>query len=323
MNVSEEVPQYLVARLRRALAEDPRTAELGVAVVVRGRDVFLTGEVSSGALHGAITEVVDEAAPQLRVHNETRVAEGRRPHERVREAAVRVAALGDIHFGRDGAGGIRPALSDIAERADVLLLAGDLTRCGAVEEAEVVAKEFTGLPVPTIAVLGNHDHHSDQPERVAATLTDAGITVLEGNATVVEVAGTRLGVAGTKGFGGGFAGTCGTAFGEHEIKAFVHHTEYLADRLRAALESLDADLRIALTHYAPIPHTLRGESPEIYPFLGSYLLGEAIDSVPADLAIHGHAHFGTEDGITPAGVRVRNVAQPVLGTAFAVYPLGG
>ena len=43
---------------------------------------------------------------------------------------------------------------------------------------------------------------------------------------------------------------------------------------------LDCDVRVALTHYAPVPDTLAGEPLEIYPFLGSYLLGQAIDSAP-------------------------------------------
>src|SRR5437763_1309861 len=89
------------------------------------------------------------------------------------------------------------------------------------------------------------------------------------------------------------------------------------------LAGLDSDVRIALTHYAPVKDTLRGEPPEIYPFLGSYLLGAAIDAAGADLAVHGHAHFGTEQGVTPCGVRVRNVAQPVIGAAFHVYTLPG
>ncbi|GAB3881111.1 hypothetical protein GCM10029964_036650 [Kibdelosporangium lantanae] len=78
---------------------------------------------------------------------------------------------------------------------------------------------------------------------------------------------------------------------------------------------------MALTHYAPVPDTLHGEPPEIYPFLGSYLLAEAIDSARVDLALHGHAHFGSEQGVTPGGVRVRNVAQPVIRKAFATYVL--
>src|SRR5262249_39615649 len=76
-----------------------------------------------------------------------------------------------------------------------------------------------------------------------------------------------------KGFGGGFAGRCATAFGEPEMKAFVRHTEAAADALATALSTLDCEMRVALTHYAPVPDTLAGEPPEIYPFLGSYLMG--------------------------------------------------
>ncbi len=76
----------------------------------------------------------------------------------------------------------------------------------------------------------------------------------------------------------------------------------LADGLGTALADLaDCDLRIALTHFSPVPDTLAGEPPEIYPFLGSYLLAEAIDGGRADLAVHGHAHAGTEHGLTAGG----------------------
>ncbi|MFD7658116.1 metallophosphoesterase [Actinosynnema sp. NPDC059797] len=232
---------------------------------------------------------------------------------------IRIAAVGDVHLGEDARGRMRPALEQLGECADVLLLAGDLTRHGTVSEARVVADEFAGLPVPVVAVLGNHDYHDDQPAEVTRVLRDAGLHVLEGEAVTFQVNGHSLGVAGVKGFGGGFAGKCGSMFGEPEMKAFIRHTIGIADSLRAALEGLDTDVKVALTHYAPIPDTLRGEPPEIYPFLGAYQLGEAIDATGVDLALHGHAHFGTEHGLTPGGVRVRNVAQPVLRQAYTVY----
>jgi len=232
---------------------------------------------------------------------------------------IRVAAVGDVHLGEDACGRLRPALENVGEHADVLLLAGDLTRHGTVAEARVVADEFTGLPVPVIAVLGNHDYHDDKPAEVTRVLADAGVTVLEGDTARVEVDGRTLGVAGVKGFGGGFAGKCGSAFGEPEMKAFICHTMGIAEQLESALRGLDTDVKVALTHYAPVPDTLRGEPPEIYPFLGSYLLGEAIDATGTHLAVHGHAHFGVEQGMTPGGVRVRNVAQPIIRSAFTVY----
>ncbi|HEY2949345.1 MAG TPA: metallophosphoesterase [Micromonosporaceae bacterium] len=235
---------------------------------------------------------------------------------------IRIAAVGDVHLDQDVVGRFRPALEQLPEHADVLLLAGDLTRHGSESEARCVATEFGGLEVPVIAVLGNHDYHSDQVPKVLRVLADAGITVLEGEGTVLACGPARLGVAGAKGFGGGFAGRCASAFGEPEMKAFVNTTTAVADRLAAALTELDCDVRVALTHYAPVPDTLAGEPPEIYPFLGSYLLGQAIDAAPTALAVHGHAHAGSERGTTPGGVRVRNVAHPVIKQAYSVYHLG-
>jgi Icc-related predicted phosphoesterase len=235
---------------------------------------------------------------------------------------IRIAAVGDVHLDQDVVGRFRPALEELPECADVLLLAGDLTRHGTEAEARCVAEEFGGLAVPVVTVLGNHDHQCDQVPQVVKVLEDAGITVLEGNGVVLDCAGGRLGIAGVKGFGGGFAGRCASDFGEPEMKSFVRTTTDSADRLGAALRSLDCDMLVALTHYSPVPDTLAGEPLEIYPFLGSYQLGQAIDSAPTALALHGHAHAGTERGTTPGGVRVRNVAHPVIKQAYSVFHVG-
>ena len=235
---------------------------------------------------------------------------------------VRIAAVADVHLGVESAGQLRPHLEHVGEQADMLLLAGDLTRLGERDEAAVLAEELRGLPVPVIAVLGNHDHHAGTADLVVKLLDDADVRVLEGDTAVVEVGSTTVGVAGVKGFGGGFAGACGSEFGEDEMKAFMAHTRDVACSLEQALASLDTDVKVALLHYSPVEATLQGERLEIYPFLGSYLLAEAIDRGGADLALHGHAHAGTERGVTAGGVPVRNVAQPVLRRSYAIYCLG-
>jgi Icc-related predicted phosphoesterase len=235
---------------------------------------------------------------------------------------IRVAAVGDVHVGTDSKGWLRPQLEPLADDADVFLLAGDLTRCGDPAEAGVLVDELADVSVPTFAVLGNHDYHAGDADGVRRVLERGGVGVLEGETAVVEVDGTTLGVAGIKGFGGGFAGACGSDFGEPEMKAFIRHTKETAARLEATLSSLDADVRVALLHYSPAEETLRGERLEIYPFLGSYLLAEAIDHAGADLVLHGHAHRGSEKGLTPGGIRVRNVALPAIHHAYNVYCLG-
>jgi len=232
---------------------------------------------------------------------------------------IHVAAAGDLHVGPDSAAALGQQLRSVADKADVLLLAGDLTKAGEVEEASALAAELQGLGVQVVAVLGNHDHHSDHPREIADVLRDVGVAVLEGDAVRVDTPNGSVGVAGVKGFGGGFAGASGAEFGEPEMKAFIRHTKERAEALEAALGSLDTDVRIALMHYAPVRETLQGEPPEIFPFLGSYLLAEAVDRVGADLVVHGHAHRGFEHGVTPGGVHVRNVAQTVIRQAYAVY----
>jgi Icc-related predicted phosphoesterase len=233
---------------------------------------------------------------------------------------IRIAAMGDLHFGRDSAGSLRPQLEHLSEQADVLLLTGDLTKWGDPGEATVLARELGPVRLPKITVLGNHDYQCDCQDEIRRVMESCGVTALEGASTFVEVDGIRLGVAGVKGFGGGFPGACATEFGEPEMKAFVAHTKRVAGDLQRALEEIqDADVRVALMHYSPVESTLQGERLEIYPFLGSYLLAEAVDAAGADLAVHGHAHAGTEAGMTPGGVPVRNVAQPVIKRAYNVY----
>lgn len=238
---------------------------------------------------------------------------------------IRVAAIGDLHVGADcgATGGAVPELKRVSRDADLLLLAGDLTKCGGVDEAECLARTLAAIEVPVLAVLGNHDYESDQAPAVAAVLREAGVHVLEDGSRVLDVGGARLGVAGTKGFGGGFLGACASDFGEPEMKAFIRTTQALAARLERELLALRADVRIAVLHYSPIPETLQGERLEIYPFLGSYLLAEAIDRAGADLVVHGHAHAGSERGVTPGGIRVRNVALPLVRQPYKVFEFQG
>lgn len=255
-------------------------------------------------------------------HREGRVATPAVPDGAI--GTVRVAAVGDVHMDRDVVGVFRPELLRLPDRADLLLLAGDLTRRGTPAEARCVADEFGGLDVPVVAVLGNHDYHGDQSDDVARIVSDAGIIVLDGTTHTIDVGGLRVTVGGLPGFGGGFAGTCVSAFGEPQTKAFAGYGRQQADRLHDVLsttEATEADVLIALTHYAPIPETLVGEPLELYPFLGSYLLGEAIDRCGAVFAFHGHAHFGSPAGTTPGGVPVRNVAYHVLGQAYGVFAI--
>jgi Icc-related predicted phosphoesterase len=311
--------EYLAAKLRDALAADDRVAQLDIDIRFKGNQVTLGGAVGTDERRDAAAVVARNILPDHAIVNELQVVDlAGHMHEPGR-ARIRIAAVGDVHFGLDSKGQLRECIERIGDEADMLLLAGDLTRHGDPAEARVLAKDLEYCAVPVIAVLGNHDHQSDLQDDIVRTLNDGGVCVLEGTTAMVDVNGVRVGVAGTKGFGGGFMGACGSEFGERIQKEFIGHSRDLARGLQRGLESLDTDLRIALTHFSPVSDTLRGEPLEIYAWLGTYFLAEAMDEGGADWAFHGHAHAGTENGVTSGGVQVRNVAQPVIHQAYKVY----
>jgi Icc-related predicted phosphoesterase len=226
---------------------------------------------------------------------------------------VRVAALGDLHCTRTSQGVFQPLFARIAESADILLIAGDLTDYGLPDEARVLAKELTTLRIPIAAVLGNHDLESGKGDEVRQILTDAGVVVLDGDACELH----GIGIAGVKGFGGGFGKRALGPWGETIIKQFVREAVDEALKLEAALARLRTTQIVALLHYSPVQGTVDGEPLEIYPFLGSSRLEEPIGRYPVSLVLHGHAHRGQLEGTTQTGVPVYNVSIPLLTRSFA------
>lgn len=220
---------------------------------------------------------------------------------------VRLAAVGDLHYMRGGQNGLS-WLGLVADAADVLLLCGDLTDYGRVEEAQELARELsTSLRIPIIAVLGNHDFESDQSEQIAGILRDVGVHVLDGD--TCEVLG--VGFAGIKGFAGGFGRGALGPWGEPVIKMFVQEAIAEALKLESALARLRTPHKIAVLHYSPVVETVVGEPLEIFPYLGCSRLAEPLARYPVTAVFHGHAHNGTPEamvGTTP----VYNVSLPLM-----------
>ena len=88
---------------------------------------------------------------------------------------VRIAAIGDLHYGRTAIqGSLHPLFSQINESADILVLCGDLTDYGSLEEGRALVRELASLKIPTVAVLGNHDFESGQQEQLRQMLARRG-----------------------------------------------------------------------------------------------------------------------------------------------------
>jgi len=225
------------------------------------------------------------------------------------KAHVRVAALGDLHFGKNSPGTFQSLFAQINDAAEVLVLCGDFTDYGTPDEARGLAREMASfLRVPSVAVLGNHDFHGGHADEIMSILRDAGVTVLDGDSHEVN----GVGFAGVKGFGGGFGPRALGPWGEDTFKRFVHEAVEEALKLEAALARLRTRSRVAVLHYAPIRETVEGEPLEIFPFLGSSRLEEPINRYEVSAVVHGHAHRGQPEGHTATGVPVYNVSLPLM-----------
>ena len=220
---------------------------------------------------------------------------------------MKIAAVADLHFSPQVHEKVRDYMNRVREEADILVLGGDLTNFGRPEEMDSLLNVIVRLRIPTVSVLGNHDYESGHAAELMKMMMEAGIKVLDG--TAYERDG--VGFAGTKGFPGGFGRGALTAFGEPEVKAFVQGAIDESLKLERALSQLRTEKRVVVLHYAPIADTVKGEPPEIYPYLGSSRLMEVIDRHGVDLVLHGHAHAGSPDGKTTAGAPVHNVALAI------------
>lgn len=231
---------------------------------------------------------------------------------------VRIAAVGDLHYGRTTPpGSLQTLFSQINDSADILALCGDLTDYGLVEEARAFVKELIPtVKIPIVAVLGNHDFEAGQQGEIAKVLSDAGIATLDGETTEIE----GIGFAGIKGFCGGFGRRALGPWGEDIIKKFVHEAVEEALKLESALARLRNERTVALLHYAPIQDTVEGEPAEIYPFLGCSRLEDPITRYPVSAVFHGHAHHGAPEGRTRNNVPVYNVSASLMREVFPDRP---
>lgn len=231
---------------------------------------------------------------------------------------LRVAAIGDLHTSETKAHAHRELFAEVSDRADLLALCGDLTNHGKPREAELLAEDLRSCRIPVVGVLGNHDYECGHLGEITQILRDAGLHLLEQEPFTQH----GVGIVGVKGFAGGFDARMLGAFGEDIIKRFVAEAANEAMQLENAIRGLTTERVLAVLHYAPIAATVEGEPCEIFPFLGSSRLADAIDRFPNVCAVvHGHAHHGSYSGRTAKGVPVFNCAYEVAKDGGRPYAL--
>src|SRR5262245_11514468 len=234
---------------------------------------------------------------------------------------LRLAATGDVHSAEPLRAHLVSSFATLAEDADLLVIAGDLTTHGLPEQAQVLADACRSSGVPCFAVLGNHDYHSGKSAEVRQVLERGGVTVLDGGHAICQIGDVEVGVVGTKGFVGGFAGAELPDFGEPLLRDVYRETTREVEALERGLEAVAGCQRVvAVLHYAPTPDTLVGEPEAIWAFLGSSRLAAPIGAHRPHIVVHGHAHHGVARGMI-GSVPVHNVAVQVTGRPYVVFDL--
>lgn len=221
---------------------------------------------------------------------------------------IKIAAMSDLHIEEDYSLSFKKIFEEISEKADILILCGDLTRSGLVKEAEILAEDLRSCRIPIVGVLGNHDYTNDKENEIRKILSGTGMFILGKEPFVYK----DFGFAGVKGFCGGFDKHLTAPFGEKILKEFVMEAVNETIQLRESLIKLETEKKIVILHYAPIRDTVAGESLEIYPMLGTSRLIEPIEDFNVTAVFHGHSHHGTAKGKTPKGIPVYNVSYPLL-----------
>src|SRR6476619_5377033 len=171
---------------------------------------------------------------------------------------IRIAAVSDVHVQVEDRGKLASRFADIRERADLLLLPGDLTGKGEIEQAQVLADELTGLGLPVLAVLGNHDFDAGSAGEIVGLLERHGVRVLDGERADFTIHGEQVGVIGLRGFLGGFGDDPVLSVDslEPEIVAWRVATQPQVANLERCLRETNRGYRVVMLHYSPIRATV-------------------------------------------------------------------
>ena len=235
---------------------------------------------------------------------------------------IRLAAVSDLHFTPDLVGTVRARLDGVNDRADLLLMPGDLIDSGKPEDARLLCEELAEIRITVLAVLGNHEYQARKLDEVIATYRAGGIHVLQRETATFDIRGEQVGIVGVKGGMGGFGEHRLFPSMEPEVVAWHETARLDAEAIERGLGELRTTYRVALLHYSPTRETVEGEELEEIAFYGNSVMGDAIDRMRPDVVFHGHSHHGRPTGRTPGGIPVHNVAASVIGEPYVVLELG-
>lgn len=219
---------------------------------------------------------------------------------------VLIGATGDIHSPKY-IQLFKEALKEIeVDKFDILIFTGDIIYKGKVDELKNVLKILDGIGIncPIISVFGNEEY--EQLHNKIREITSEKISFLEDELLEIKIGGKTLGIVGSKG-----SLDKPTTWQARNIPNIREIYSERVNKVDELLGRLNSDFKLLVLHYAPTYKTLKGEKPEIYPFLGCKKYEKVITKRHPDVVIHGHAHKGKPKDYV-GNVPIYNVALPLV-----------
>jgi len=193
----------------------------------------------------------------------------------------------------------------IGRRPDLILLAGDIVNKSSVGALRPVLTALRKLGhAPVIAVFGNEEYFEDEDKYLKMY---PEVKWLNDETAFLDVRGVRVCVVGTRG-----VLERPTPWQQRNVPnirtIYRERAAKLGELIRECRRS--CDVVVLLTHYAPTYATVKGEPPNVYPYLGYRLIEKLSSESRPHIAIHGHAHNAKVLRAVVSGVEVYNVSLP-------------
>jgi len=224
---------------------------------------------------------------------------------------IRIVAFGDVHGNR-----FIKLLSTSAymlEKADIILLAGDILNKGRVEDCKILVDliDTYASDTPVYGVFGNEEY-----DEIIETLRETCSRIKWLYDEAVHIPNYSLSIIGTRGV------LDKPTFWQRRHIPNIY--SIYSRRLKRIEELIRLERRsyryiILLTHYAPICETLKGEPEKIWSQLGSSKVTRLVKKFRPDIVIHAHAHRSIIHKTSIDGSNVYNVSLPATKKPVEIY----
>lgn len=195
-----------------------------------------------------------------------------------------IAATSDLHLPRNYQDFLH-AIDRMKKHPDLFLIAGDIVSQSDMSEYDKFYNIIFGrFSCPMVSIFGNNEFDSFKSD-VVSKYKD--IKFLDDASIQIGIGSTTVGIFGSTG-----SLESPTHWQKTNIPSIESIFKERVDLAESELGSMNCDMKIMMTHYAPTFKTLEGETEQMMQTMGTKAYEGVISRVKPFLVIHGHSHLG-------------------------------